>query len=520
MVAPVASESLDPATPPPQHHQPKQSGFFRSFILYTFGFGTLTYAGGVWYSLKDDDFHDQFTTYVPFADFVITKIEDSQLRYSLKDSDRPAAPRQPLPGRHKIVSVGKDSIVSREVPKERLVLERENDSKPKVTTAAPASPGSGDKRADVTLPLIRAPSDLDPLLASSVQNLNNFIQSINKSNIAEESVGRISRDIVSLSHALAGIREQHKEELRKSLAAQANKFASLGEATRDEVHEALEKQRTEFVEQFKAEEQRLIDLYNNRLQIEIEATKKAVVQHANNRLIAQRAELEREFARDISYRVDAERDGRLAGLDELSKAIDELTELAVSSGNAYDDYEKVAKFHLAVGSLASVIQTRSEPVPLGPYLKQIALALPDDPIVTAVIKSIPKDVSDEGVLGTSQLAARFRLLEPELRKASLLPPDAGVAGHVGSWLFSKLLWKKSGNPVGDDVESVIARAETALSEGRVIDAVAEVNSLKGWPKKLAGDWLVEARKRSEAEFLVSVLTEEGRLWSFSDVANS
>lgn len=521
------------AVPPPRAQ--RNGGFsFRKFVLYTLGFGSLLYAGGVWYSLRDNDFHDEFTTYVPFSDFVITKIEDAQLTYKFDKTDRPIASPHAAHTGTKNVLIGKDSVVSRQVPKESVAAAPS--SAPSAATGAtasaasapvadkkkkdsvkPAAPSSSEKKPSggVALPLIHAPGDLDPLLSRAVEDINSFIQQINQQKLSEEAVSRISGDVAGLSQALSALREEHKQELRQSLAAQANKFASLGEATRDEVRDALEKQRAEFIAQFKAEEQRLVDLYNKRLQIEIEATKKAVVQYANNQLLAQRAEQDKQFAREIAYRVDQERDGRFAGLDKLSESIDELTEYAVSSGNAYDDYENIAKFHVALGNLASVLSTRREPVPLGPYLKQIASALPQDPLVAAVLKSIPQDVADEGVLAPSQLAARFRLLEPEIRKASLLPPDAGVAGHVGSWLFSKLLWKKTGTPVGDDTESVIARAETALSEGRVVDAVAEVNSLKGWPRKLASDWLVEARKRSEVEFLVGVLAEEGRLWSFS-----
>jgi mitofilin len=149
-------------------------------------------------------------------------------------------------------------------------------------------------------------------------------------------------------------------------------------------------------------------------------------------------------------------------------------------------------------------------------MDQVKQVSQGDELISACLSTVPLSVLDHGVLTNAQLSARFKLLEPEIRKASLLPPNAGIAGHVGSIIFSKLLWKKEGNPVGNDVESIIARTECALTEGRIVDAVQEINQLKGWPKKLAQDWLDEGRKKSEVEFIVGVLSEQSRLWNITN----
>ena len=149
---------------------------------------------------------------------------------------------------------------------------------------------------------------------------------------------------------------------------------------------------------------------------------------------------------------------------------------------------------------------------LRPYIEAIRAAAHDDPLLLAAIDSIPRDVYDLGVLTRQQLAARFHLLEPEIKDASLLPPNAGIAGHIGSLIFSKLLWSKTSSATGDDVGAVMARANEALANGNIVDAVAEVNTLQGWPKRLAHDWLVQGRNRSEVEFLVELIAEEGKLY--------
>lgn len=67
-----------------------------------------------------------------------------------------------------------------------------------------------------------------------------------------------------------------------------------------------------------------------------------------------------------------------------------------------------------------------------------------------------------------------------------------------------MLFKKTGNVEGDDVASVLARAEDRLSRKDLDGAAREVNALKGWAGVLAGDWLKEARRRLEVEQALEV----------------
>ena len=92
----------------------------------------------------------------------------------------------------------------------------------------------------------------------------------------------------------------------------------------------------------------------------------------------------------------------------------------------------------------------------------------------------------------------------EVRKAALLPDNAGVASHAASLVLSRFMFRKSGLPIGDDVESILARAELLLEEGNLDDAVREVNSLTGWAKTLSRDWLAECRRVLEVQQALDV----------------
>jgi mitofilin len=72
---------------------------------------------------------------------------------------------------------------------------------------------------------------------------------------------------------------------------------------------------------------------------------------------------------------------------------------------------------------------------------------------------------------------------------------------------------KAGLVQGDDVGSILARAEWCLGEKDLDGAAREVNMLQGWPKKLAEDWLREARRRLEVQQALEVVGAEATLGS-------
>lgn len=509
-------QEAKPSTPKPK----KKTKKFRNFLVTSFGLGAGLYAGGVYYSLKDDHFMDFFTEYVPFSERVINYMEERQFRRQMQnhESGNPEAPQHVTPADlDRLVKITKAGAEpherEKEDPQDRKKKEAEaNNKKESKQQEQPSSPPITKKSSQTEdhLPLVHIPKESDSVVSEAVDKLNQFIQAVNKSAHTEEAVSSISQTLTKLSQSMDKLKREQKEELEKKVQEQSEKLKKEYQDREERTNQQIESLQREFSQIFQSEQQRIIDLYNQRLLTEIEATKKAVISHANNRLVAATAERERQFAQQVAKKVEEERDGRLAKIKELTQSVKELQELSLMTDEILKNSQNTAEFHAGVSGLHNALG-REEPVSLRPFIRKILNASGDDPLVKAAVEAIPGNVYDEGVLSPAQLAARFKMLEPEMRKVSLLPPEAGIAGHFGSWLFSTLLWKKQGNPVGDDIESVIARTQNALTEGRVLDAVSEVNSLDGWPKKLAKDWLGEGRKRCEVEFLVKTLGEEGKL---------
>ncbi|KAG7103042.1 MICOS complex subunit MIC60 like protein [Verticillium longisporum] len=172
------------------------------------------------------------------------------------------------------------------------------------------------------------------------------------------------------------------------------------------------------------------------------------------------------------------------------------------------------QLHVAVEAVRASLESGSaHPRPFVRELVALKEIAADDAVVNAAIASINPSAYQRGLSTSAQLVDRFRTVAGEVRKASLLPDDAGVASHASSWALSKVMFKKQGLATGDDVESILTRTQTYLEEGDLDAAAREMNGLQGWAKTLSKDWLGEVRKVLEVQQALDVISTEARLQS-------
>lgn len=488
----------------------KKTHKFRNFVLLSTLLGGGAFAGGVYYSLQNDQFQSLFVEYVPVAEHAINYIEEQQLRSGRLKIATPAS-------KHDV-----DNTTVR-VPKSGATWSTVDvtSAKNSPVSAAPATPatapsavtGAKDvpkaKSTDI-IPAIHLPSDSDPAIKAAVQTFNDLI-AVAPAAAAKNLSAKVSTVVDQLSHNVAAIKNEAASEAKASIEKLNSEITKLRNSTGEEISSKVSAAEQQLRNEFAALRAHSEQVYNDRLRVEIEATKSLVSSHASNLIQAVEAERQKQYAAEIADRVENERSGRLAKLQQLADSLKQLEDLALKTEQAVDASGRTAALHLAISKLTSALKG-SEPVALAPYIDTIRRAAGEDPLLQAALDAIPDVAKTEGVLTPAQLTVRFKLLEPELRKSSLVPVNAGVAGHLGSLLFSSLLFKKNGVPKGDDVESVLARANISLEQGKIYEAVAEVNTLKGWPRKLASDWLDEGRRRTEIEFLADIISEEGKLY--------
>ncbi|KAI0837638.1 mitochondrial inner membrane protein Mitofilin [Hypoxylon sp. FL0890] len=573
---PPVSESK-PSPPPAAPVRKKKGFFrrLRNYVLTLVLLGAITFGGGVWYSRISDNFHDFFTEYVPYGEQAVLYFEelDYRKRYpgglnigGRRSSDSDAKVKiSPQSGASWRVAdagepSGRQSSAMRDIAASKSAAAAEKKDSPPVaaekpaekpvepsksTVSEPAAPEptvnvgrevaeskvvkKGD--TDFVAPEVDEPSrfpptaPIDPLAVNDadepvvqelVKMLNDIITVVNADKAEDRFSSTISKAKNELNKVGSQIREmkaQVEKEAASQVASKVKEFEGAANELVQRVEKALDAQEREWRAEFEEEMKRIQAAYDSRIKTELEREKQINEQKLQNMLLEQAVDLKKKFLREVKDRVEEERNGRLGKLEQLRNAVKELENLTTGWNDLVDMNLKTQQLHVAVEAVRASLHDAEHPRPFVRELVALKEIATDDPVVNAAIGSINPSAYQRGIATPSQLIDRFRRVAAEVRKASLLPEDAGVASHASSWVLSKVLFKKHGLAAGDDVESILTRTQTYLEEGDLDAAAREMNGLKGWAKTLSRDWLAEVRKVLEVQQALDVIATEARLQS-------
>lgn len=160
------------------------------------------------------------------------------------------------------------------------------------------------------------------------------------------------------------------------------------------------------------------------------------------------------------------------------------------------------------------------------YFQQEVTALRDvsrnDPFISAILNSIPSSAvtPENGIQGEGGLRERFDKVKTICRRVALVPEHGGGLGtYALSYLQSVLTvsWRFVGKVTRSsdddkdvdklDTFEILERADASIQQGDIDLAVRYVNLLRGVPRKVARDWLNDARSYLEMMQAVSVISE-------------
>lgn len=207
--------------------------------------------------------------------------------------------------------------------------------------------------------------------------------------------------------------------------------------------------------------------------------------------------------------MEQERGGRLAKLDELSADLKRLERIALDNADYLDDNIRIHALWSALRSLSSIATSSPVRKPFREELRVLRhiAAAREDPIVSAALDSLEQsDVPDVGVEPFADLSTWFvNEVSSKVAEVALVPDEnAGVLSYLASRALSGLRFKRHGLVSGDDVLSVLARAEYYLNEKDLDSAARELNQVRGPAKALLHDWLEAARRRLEVQQVLDV----------------
>ena len=180
--------------------------------------------------------------------------------------------------------------------------------------------------------------------------------------------------------------------------------------------------------------------------------------------------------------------------DEIQRLLDN----ALSVEEATAQAAQAATLQSALGRIVSAVTTGQ------PFEAEIA------DLQANGIQDVPPALADTaatGVVTAANLQDRF----PDAARASLAAARAASpdvdGGGIGGFFKQQLGARSVAPRDGDDPDAILSRAEAAMRDGRLADALAEVKALPPEAQEPLSEWLSDAQARHDAQDAVQTLTQ-------------
>lgn len=530
---------------------------FRRFLTSLLILSAFGYAGGVYYSLVSDNFHDFFTEYVPFGEDSVAYFEEREFRKRFPARFQAQAYPQ-IRGENK-VTIAKSSGVSARLSEDEkpshMSAVAENDpnkaQKAKAQTAeeakknnktstdgkpsadkeskthamvpenkaASASPSPAPAAGPASAPApafsspiignVDLPNQSEPVVQDVVKMLNDIITVINNDPSSakyESTIAQAKSQVTRIVNDIGTLKAQIEKDAQDKIGNAHSEFDNAAKELVKRLQGEMSQQEAHWREEYEAEREKLSTGYQAKLSAELDVVRKVAEQRVKNALVEQEIELQRKFAKSVKDRVEKERAGRLSKLEELSTSVTDLEKLTSEWNKVVDANMATQHLHIALDAVRNAVVKYDHPTPFINELAALKEISSGNEVVSAAIASIHPTAYQRGIPTPAHLIDRFRRVASEVRKAALLPEDAGIASHAASAVLSKFMFQKKGSgiPEGEDVEAVLTRTEVYLEEGDLDGAAREMNSMKGWAGVLSRDWIGECRRVLEVRQALDV----------------
>uniref|UniRef100_A0A0W0FRB4 MICOS complex subunit MIC60 n=1 Tax=Moniliophthora roreri TaxID=221103 RepID=A0A0W0FRB4_MONRR len=362
-------------------------------------------------------------------------------------------------------------------------------------------------------PAISSLGTSEPIISHLAGTIDSLASYLKSNPAAAERISGVlegaKTDLTALAERIEKARDEERATLEAKMDEQTREYTLKLLETEMEAQDKLDSQEDEFRKMFDLRQAQLVQQYREKLENELQTQSELINERLKNEVIAQGIELQRRWIREIKMRVEEERGGRLAKIDELSAHLKRIERVALDNSAYLDENIRIHALWSAIRALTN--SSLASPV-RKPFREELRVvrhigAAREDPVVAAALETLEaSEVPDVGVEPFADLASWYTTsVAPKVCHVALVPDqDAGLLSHLASYLFSGLRFKRQGLVEGSDVLSVLARAEYHLNEKDLDSAARELNQLKGSAKALLHDWLEAARRRLEVEQALQV----------------
>ncbi|KAG0312478.1 Formation of crista junctions protein 1 [Dissophora globulifera] len=399
----------------------------------------------------------------------------------------------------------KDKVVEKVAEKKKEVAAAAAAATAAATAAVPEPP----KKVIQLTPI----ASEEPVMSNLNATLHQLVSILNESGIPEQGhqvFEKANEELKQLSERVEALKVEGEAQAATVMAELTEKYNKLTSDKEAEHAGEVTQLKKELAAAFEEEKKLAIDH-------ELKVQQELLREEQRQELVKYATDMQRRWVREVKVRVENERGGRLARLDQINLRLRTLERQSIDNAAFLEQSARTHQLWCGVMALEKAYEA-GERRPFDrelARLKRLAQSEKDAELLKAVLAAVPESVAHQGVDSVSELMERFEYVADRVREASLVPENGGVLAHGMSVVLSKLMFKKHGLVPGNDVEAILSRTEYYLVENDLEQAVRELNQLKGWSKRLAKDWIAAARRRVEVRQAIDVINAHANLVSLT-----
>ncbi|XP_048160668.1 MICOS complex subunit MIC60 isoform X3 [Corvus hawaiiensis] len=338
-------------------------------------------------------------------------------------------------------------------------------------------------------------------------------------------IAHAHRRIDQLNRELAEQRVREQQHIESALEKQKLEDKKAFEAA---VAKALERHKSEIeLEQDKKVEE-VREVMENEMRTQLRRQAAAHTDHLRDVLKIQEQDLKVEFEQNLSEKLsEQEMQFRRLTQEQLDnftldintayarlKGIEQAVE---SHAVAEEEARKAHQLWLSVEALKYCMRsgTGDSPMePLGSAVKAIKASCSDNAFTEALTAALPQESLTRGVYSEEALRARFYTVQKLAKRVAMIDETRNsLYQYFLSYLQSLLLFhpqqlKPPAELSPDDLDTfkLLSYASYCIEHGDLELAAKFVNQLRGESRRVAQDWLTEARMTLETKQIVDILT--------------
>uniref|UniRef100_U3K672 MICOS complex subunit MIC60 n=1 Tax=Ficedula albicollis TaxID=59894 RepID=U3K672_FICAL len=338
-------------------------------------------------------------------------------------------------------------------------------------------------------------------------------------------IAHAHRRIDQLNKELAEQRVREQQHIESALEKQKLEDNKVFEAA---VAKALERHKNEIELEQEKKVEEVREVMENEMRTQLRRQAAAHTEHLRDVLKIQEQDLKVEFEQNLSEKLsEQEMQFRRLSQEQLDnftldintayarlKGIEQAVE---SHAAAEEEARKAHQLWLSVEALKYCMRsgTGDSPTePLGSAVKAIRASCADNAFTEALTAALPQESLTRGVYSEEALRARFHTVQKLAKRVAMIDETRNsLYQYFLSYLQSMLLFhpqqlKPPAELSPDDLDTfkLLSYASYCIEHGDLELAAKFVNQLRGEPRRVAHDWLTEARVTLETKQIVDILT--------------